>query len=155
MNGDQESNTGIVSGAGVVGRYFLRRLALAHRKSNKPRVQYANALAETIFVFVGLPIAGFTCFVLVINAKRAPAPILDVLGVALQGGQLFFGVVAMLVGYLLLNKRMKKYVDESPTCYLPFSSDKDARIVFWQRIGALIAFGIVPTFLAIAVLALH
>lgn len=155
MNSNRESNTGIVCSAGVVGRYFLRRLALAHRKFNKPRVQYANALAETIFVFVGLPIAGFICFMLVISAKRAPDPILKVLGIAPQIEQLFFGVAAMLVGYLLLHKRMKKYVNESSTCYLPFSSDKDARIVFWQRIGAVIIFGILPTFLAIAMLALN
>ena len=120
MNGEQKGNTGTVGGAGVVGRCFLRRLALAHRKSDKPRVQCANALAETIFVFVGLPIAGFMCFVLVINAKRAPGPILKLFGMAPQVEQLDFGVAAMLVGYLLLNKRMRRYVEESSTCYLPF-----------------------------------
>jgi len=139
----------------VVGRYFLRRLALAHRKSSNPKVQYANALAETILVVIGLPIAGLTCFVMVINLRRGPDPIHKLLGAAPLFGQLVFGIGAMLVGNLLINKRMKKYVAESSTCYLPFSSDKDAQIVFWQRIGALIIFGILPTFLAIAMLALE
>jgi hypothetical protein len=45
------------------------------------------------------------------------------------------------------------YITEDPTCYLRFSTDKDAGIVFWQRIAALIVFGIRPSFLGILVLA--
>ena len=139
---------------GIIARYFLRRLALAHRKSNKQRVQYANALAETVLVFLGLPIAGFISFILVVTAKRTPTSIDKVLSTAPQFEQLIFGVVVMLVGYVLLNKKMKEYVDADSTCYERFSTDKDAKIVFWQRIGALIIFGILPAFLGLLVLAL-
>src|ERR1700722_1539719 len=40
-----------------IARYFLRRLAMAHRDSptRKPSIQYTNALVETILMFVGLP----------------------------------------------------------------------------------------------------
>ena len=50
---------------------------------------------------------------------------------------------------------MKKYIAVDPTRYLQFSTDKDAEIVFWQRIGVLINFGILPNVLAILVLALE
>ena len=55
----------------------------------------------------------------------------------------------------MLNKRMKKYIAVDPTRYLQFRTDKDAEIVFWQRIGVLINFGILPNVLAILVLALE
>lgn len=66
-----------------------------------------------------------------------------------------FGALTMLAGFLLLNKRMKKYIAVDLTRYLQFSTDKDAEIVFWQRIGVLINFGILPNVLAILVLALE
>jgi hypothetical protein len=55
----------------IIDHYFIRRLAMAHRKSNKPRVQFANALADTIVIFVALPIAGLANFIIVLNAKNA------------------------------------------------------------------------------------
>src|ERR1700677_2241914 len=104
MNTNQKVEGSPSSGIGVVVRYFLRRLAMAHRKSAKPRVQYANALAETVLVFVALPIAGITSFFLVISAKWGANPIIETLGIAPQIGGIVFGALAMLVGYLLLNK---------------------------------------------------
>jgi hypothetical protein len=136
----------------VIARYFLRRFALAHRKSNKLRVQFANALADTIFVFVGMPIAGITNFILVVNAKHL-SPLIDQIShVAPQSAPYAFAALAMLGGYLLLNKKMKRYVAEDPTRYLQFSTEKDEQIVFWQRMGAVIILGILPTFLEIIVL---
>ena len=154
MNTNQKVEGSPSSGIGVVVRYFLRRLAMAHRKSAKPRVQYANALAETVLVFVALPIAGITSFFLVISAKWGANPIIETLGIAPQIGGIVFGALAMLVGYLLLNKRMKKYIEEDPACYLRFGTEKDAQIVFWQKVCALIVCGVVPLFLGVLVLAL-
>jgi len=69
--------------------------------------------------------------------------------------QLAFGAAAMVVGYLLLNKSMKKYIDEDSTCYMAFDTEKDAHIVLWQKIGAVIIVGMLPAFLGIVVLTLE
>jgi hypothetical protein len=135
----------------TVDRYFLRRLAMAHRKSNKPRVQFANALADTIFVFVIIPIAGLINFLLVVNAKHPV--VTKIIGVAPNIGPYALAALAMLVGYVLLNKRMKKHVEQDSTCYLQFCTEKDAEIAFWQRAGAVIIIGIFPAFLALLILA--
>jgi hypothetical protein len=60
--------------------------------------------------------------------------------------------LAMLVGYFLLNKRMKKHVEEDSTCYLRFNADKDAEIVFSQRLAAIFIIGILSVFLALILL---
>jgi hypothetical protein len=137
----------------AITRYFLRRLALAHRKYKEPRVGFANALADTVLVFVGLPIAAVFSFVIATSGKWGLQASARLFGAAPQLEGLGFGAVVMLIGYLLLNRRMRKYVDENSDCYLAYDSEKDAQVVFWQRLSALIFFGIGPLLLAVLILA--
>jgi hypothetical protein len=147
-----DGNVVVPTNVGMVGRYFLRRFALAQRKSNNLRVQYANALADTIVVFVGLPIASVTSFGIATSAKWGAQLLARAFGTALQLDALMLGAVVMLVGSLLLNKRMKKYLEDDANCYTQFATEKDARIVFWQKVSALIIFGVGPLLLAVVVL---
>src|SRR5450631_3779232 len=56
----------------IVDRYFLRRLALAHHKSDKPPVQHMKALMEAILVFVVLPAIAFASLVVSPSLKWTP-----------------------------------------------------------------------------------
>jgi hypothetical protein len=123
-----------VQDPGVVGRYFMRRLATAARKSSNRRVQYSNALADTAFVFVAMPLAGLFTFFVIASAKKHGhlAPAIPHLSSEAQGW--IFGLLAMLIGLSVLNKRMKRYVRADPEGYLRFNTERDTSAADWQRL---------------------
>jgi hypothetical protein len=132
------------SGIGVVARYFLRRLAIAHRKSNKPRVQYANALAETILIFVTAPACSLIAVTVILALKWAPNPVTRLFGLAPQVEALIISALSVVVGYLLFTRRMRRYLKEDSNCFLRFGTDRDRQVVFWQKVSALVVCGILP-----------
>jgi len=138
----------------TVTRYFLRRLAMAQQKSRDRRVQYANALAETIFVFVVTPIASIVGFCIITSAKLHSALLGRLFNIAPDAFALTIGGLATLIGFYILNKRMKRRLQVDPHCYSRFSTEKDAEIATVQKTLALIALGVLPIGLGLLVLAM-
>jgi hypothetical protein len=132
----------------VIARYFLRRLALAHLKSHKPSVQYNNALADTIGVFVAFPVVGFASSVLILSLRWAPHTIAKWFGLSPRIWMIAIVVLSMLGGHRWLNKRLTRY-REDRTLYLNFSSDSDRRIVFWQTLTVFAICAMLIPFLAL------
>jgi hypothetical protein len=133
----------------LVARYFLRRLAMAHRKYSHVKVQYANALADTILVFVTAPICGFLGFILILSLRWAPNPITRIFGSAPQVIAIIIAGLSILFGYWLLNNKMKRHLEVDPSCYLEFDNEKDVNVVFLQKLFVLIVSGIVLPTLAL------
>ena len=134
----------------LIARYFIRRLALAHRKWNKPSVQYNNALADTVGVFVAFPLVAFASFILILSLRWAPNTVAKVFGLSPGVGMIMIVVFSMVVGYLWLNGRLKKY-REDRSIYLRFATESDRRVVFWQKIIVFVVCAIVIPFLALLV----
>lgn len=93
----------------IIARYFLRRFALAQRKPDKPSVQFNNALADTIGVFVVFPIIGLASFILILSHRWAPNTIAKWFGLSPQVGMIAIVILSMVGGYWGLNKRLKQY----------------------------------------------
>jgi hypothetical protein len=92
------SNTTGTERPDFIARYFLRRLAMAHRKrpNRKPRIQYTNALVETILIFVGLPVIGLAGIVMISSLRWAPqiltkGPEISQLGLAIYSVDILCG----------------------------------------------------------------
>jgi hypothetical protein len=132
----------------------MRRLATAARKSSDRRVQYSNALADTVFVFVALPLAGLFAFFVIASAKkhRQLAHIIPHLSSQAQGW--IFGLLFMLIGFLVLNRRMKRYVSADPEGYLRFDTERDTDVADWQRLLVFLVCAIAAPVFGLIVLAL-
>jgi hypothetical protein len=135
-----------------IARYFLRRLAIAHRASptRKLSIQYTNALLETILIFVGLPMLGVASVVLIPSIRWAPNTIAKWFGLSPRVALFVLWILSLVVGYWWLGKRLKKYRQDRST-YMQFASEKDTQIAFWQKVGVLLACGIVLPILALLV----
>lgn len=127
---------------------------MAQRKSRDRRVQYANALAEAIFVFVVAPIAGILGFCIIASAKLHSAVLGRLFNVAPDVVALTIGGLATLIGFYILNKRMKRRLQVDPHCYSRFSTEKDSEIATVQKTLALIALDAIPIGLGFLVLAM-
>jgi hypothetical protein len=132
----------------VIARYFFRRLALAHRDSDKPSVQYNNALVETILVFVGFPLIGLASFVLILSLRWAPTTIAKWFGMSPRIGMIVIVVFALFAGHWWLGKRFTQYRDDR-TIYLRFATDSDQRIVFWQKFTVVVVCALLAPFLSL------
>jgi hypothetical protein len=135
---------------GVIARYFFRRLALAHRVSDKPSVQYNTALVETILVFVGFPFIGLVSFVLILSLRWAQETVAKWFGLSPRVGMILIVVFALVLGHWLLTKRLAQYRDDR-IIYLRFATDSDRRIVFWQKFIVICVCVFVIPFLALLV----
>ena len=135
-----------------IARYFLRRLAKAHR--DKPdytsSALYTNALLETILIFVLAPMAGLASLILIPSLRWSPTGIAKWFGSAPWFNWGMLVVVGFLIGHLWLGKRLRKY-RENCSEYLLFDTKRDARIIFWQRFGAFLVCGIIVPLLAMLV----
>jgi hypothetical protein len=137
----------------MISRYFLRRFAIARGKKKwaSPSGPYHDALVEAILVFTALPAAGLLSF-LGLSTLKWWDPVVRVrwpwLGFRTAG--LIVWILSVLVGHLLLSKRLRQYRD-NPSESLWFSSDTDRRIVFWQKLKVTVACGLVAPWLGIAV----
>ena len=132
-----------------IARYFLRRLAIAHRDSpsRKPSIQYTNALLETILVFVGMPLIGLASLVLIPSLRWAPNTLAKWSSVSHFGLATILWIVSTGIGHIWLGHRFKKYRDDH-SAYLQLSSDRDFKIASWQKATILLACGIVLPLLA-------
>jgi hypothetical protein len=135
-----------------IARYFLRRLALAHRAApaRKSSIQYLNALLETILIFVGLPMLGLASLILIPSLRWAPNTIANFFGLSPRLGLIILCVLSLVVGHWWLGNRLNKY-REDRTVYSQFDTVKDSRIVFWQKFGVSLVCGIVLPLLAMFV----
>lgn len=117
-----------------IARYFLRRLAMAHRESpsRKPSIQYIIALVETIFIFVGMPMIGLASIVLIPSLRWAPNNLAKWSSISHFGLALILWILSLIVGHIWLGRKFKKYRD-GRSAYLQFNSARDAKIAFWQR----------------------
>ena len=117
-----------------IARYFLRRLAMAHRErpDRKPRIQYTNAFVETILIFVAMPMGGLASVALLAILRWAPQVLPKGFGFSQMGAALALWSLSVVVGYLWLGPRLKKY-REDPSAYIEFATTRDARVASWQR----------------------
>jgi hypothetical protein len=132
-----------------VTRYFLRRLAIARHKS-PPRTlgtQYTDALLETILIFVSMPMVSALSVVVILSLRWAPNTVAKWFGFSPWGGVAVIGILSVSVGHLWIGRRFKK-CREDRSIYTQFASEKDSRIVAWQRFIVFVVGGIVLPFLA-------
>jgi uncharacterized membrane protein len=138
---------------GVIGRHFLRRYALAaHEKPNK-RVRFHTALAETAGIFVALPLVGIFNFTMLSLARLHLKWLDQVVGMRPRVLPYVIGVGAMLIGYLVLHKRMQQYLESDPDCYFLFDTKQDAEAATLMRVLLFTGSVIVPLLLGLLVLA--
>jgi hypothetical protein len=135
-----------------IARYFLRRLAMAHRQSpsRKPSIQYTNAFVETILIFVGMPVIGLTSIALLSSLRWAPQILPKGHGFSQLGVAIIIWTLSVIIGHLWLGPRLKKY-REDRSAYSEFASTRDARIVSWQRFIVFIVCAIVLPLLTLFV----
>jgi hypothetical protein len=132
-----------------VTRYFLRRLAMAHRESpsRKPSIQHTNALVETILVFVGMPVAAVASLILIPSLRWAPQILPKWTSVSQLGLALMLWILSVIVGHLWLGRKFKKYRNDR-SAYLQFDSARDSKIASWQRTVVFFVCAIVLPLLA-------
>jgi hypothetical protein len=133
-----------------VTRYFLRRLAIARQSASmrRPETQYTDALLETILIFVGMPMLGVTSVILITSLRWAPNAIAKWFGYWPRGGVIILSILSIVVGRLWLRKRFEKY-REDRAIYKQFASEKDSRIVAWQRFIVFLVCAIILPFLGL------
>lgn len=134
---------------GWVGRYFLRRLALARRDSKSSEgTAYARARFEVTLVVVLAPcMAIFSC-VLVASLKWAPgfgrvhnfSPKLAALVIAALAGS---------VGSAWFSRHFRTLGQSG--AWADFDTERDRRIAFWQKVAIMSVCGAVIPLLAIMV----
>jgi hypothetical protein len=134
---------------GFITRYFLRRLAMAHRESpsRKRSIQYTNALLETILAFVGMPLIGLASLVLIPSLRWAPNTLAKWSSISHFGLAIIFSIVSLVIGHLWFGHRFKKYRDDR-SAYLQLSTDRDFKIASWQKTTVFLSCGIVLPLLA-------
>ena len=132
----QEENVGFVT------RHFLRRLAIARRmKHDDPRTAFVDAKVEVILVFLVAPLVGVLSFAVAFSlhwftpaeVKRIPLPSKYIQAVVLLS-------FCYIVGSLWLDRKFKRYRSD-PTPCLQFDTERDRKIVEWQKLFAYIAGG--------------
>ena len=130
---------------GILTRYFLRRYALARRDPGNV-IPYFTALLEVIVVALGLPSAAVYS-VFLITSLRWPL---------LSRGQLDqmatldvwipVSLVLLAIGTLLFWRKFSKYRLD-PTICAEFDTDRDRKIIVWQRTACIaICGGVIPLF---------
>lgn len=132
-----------------IARYFLRRLAMAHRESprRKPSIQYTNALVETILIFVGMPVIGLASVLLITSLRWGPLILTKSPGFSQLGGAAILWLFSVIVGHIWLGHRFKKY-REDRSAFLQLNTAKDFRIASWQKATVFLACGILLPVLA-------
>ena len=133
----------------LVTRYFLRRLAIARHRvpTRKLGTQYTDALLETILIFVGLPLLGVASLIWIPSLRWAPNTIAKWFGYSPWGCVIVIGILSVAIGRLWIGKRFEKY-REDRSVYTQFASEKDSRIVAWQKFIVFVVCAIVLPFLA-------
>jgi len=134
---------------GILTRYFLRRYALARRDPSN-HAPYFTALVEVIVVALALPSAALYS-VFLITSLRSPL---------LSRGQLDqmatldvwipLSLVVLAIGILLFWRKFSKYRLD-PTISAEFDSERDRKIIFWQRTACIAICGFVIPALAVVV----
>jgi hypothetical protein len=152
MNNTRPANADLSTEVDFIARYFLRRLAKAHRESptRKPSIQYTNALVETILIFVGFPMLGLASLILIPSIRWAPNTIAKWFGLSPRIGLIILCILSLVVGHWWLGQRLKKY-REDRSVYLQFNTEKDTQIAFWQKVSVILVCGIVFPLLAMLV----
>jgi hypothetical protein len=135
-----------------IARYFLRRLAMAHRESpnRKPWIQHNKALVETILVFVGMPVIAIASLILIPSLRWAPQIFPKWTSFSQLGFALMLWILSVIIGHMWLGPKFKKYRDDR-SAYLQFNSAKDRKIASWQRTITFFACAIVLPLLAMYV----
>jgi hypothetical protein len=137
---------------GLVTRYFLRRYAQARRKSYNANafVPYSNAAFEVSLVFVALPAIAVFSTVLISSVKWAPPQP----GAAPLVASRYFAVILLLVfvgiGHWHFFRKFRRYRTDPSEC-ADFDGEADQRIIYWQKFAALVLFGVVIPWIAIAI----
>jgi len=147
----EANNTTSLRGPDVVAQYFLRRLAMAYR--DKPRraqlAQHSNALAATMFLFVMLPIVGLANFVLLLSLRWTSIATATSFGNWPKIGMYSLVPISMVLGYLLLAKRLKPFGPKYSHLYTQFDTERDRTIARWLEFGAVVMAAAVLPFLGL------
>jgi hypothetical protein len=132
-----------------IARYYLRRLAMAHRESPSRRlsIQHINALVETILVFVGMPVVALASLILIPSLRWAPQIFPTWTSFSQLGFALMLWILSVIIGHIWLGRKLRKYRDDR-SAYLEFNSARDARIASWQRTVVFFVCAIVLPLLA-------
>jgi len=135
-----------------ITRYFLRRLAMAHRESpnRKPSIQHINALVETILIFVGMPVVVLASLILIPSLRWAPQIFPKWTSFSQLGFAPMLWIFSVIIGHLWLGRKFKKYQDDR-SAYLQFNSARDSKIASRQRTMVFCVCAIVLPLLAMYV----
>jgi len=134
---------------GILTRYFLRRYARARRDPSN-HVPYFTALVEVIVVALALPSTALYS-VFLITSLRWPLLSRGVLDqMATLDVAIPVGLVVLAIGILLFWRKFSKYRSD-PTISAEFDSERDRKIIFWQRTACIAICGFVIPALAVIV----
>ena len=131
-------------------RYFLRRLAIARKKPNA--APYSEALFEVTLIAVVMPcMAAFSCL-LASSLVWGPSLTATSSKSSLKALALVVGLLALVAGGIQFARRFGKYRDD-PYTASAFDSERDRRVVFWQKFFIVITCILVIPLLALGVTA--
>lgn len=136
---------------GWADRYFVRRFALARRMpTSSTATAFSNALFEVTLVAVALPcLAVYSC-VLVTSLKWAPNLTRAHPNFSPKLVGLVIGFLAAGAGHAWFRRRFRRFL-QPPDVWVDFDTERDRRIVFWQKLIILSICGAVIPVLAVIV----
>lgn len=126
----------------LVTKYFLRRLAIAHRQGayKTRRGEYEDAMMEVILLLLGLPIVGLLGAAVILSlrwlspseAAARPLPSKYMIILVTWG-------LCILIGKFWLGRRLKKYMDD-PASRTMLDTERDQRIAERQKTIVIVTF---------------
>jgi hypothetical protein len=94
-----------------------------------------------------MPMLGIASLILIPSSRWAANTIAKWFGYSPWGGVIIIMILSIAVGHLWIGKRFEKY-REDRSVYAQFASEKDSRIVAWQKFIVFVVCAIVLPFLA-------
>ena len=131
-------------------RYFLRRLARAHRNNQDHDASpYSSGLFEATLISVVAPsMAVFSCL-LITSLKWAPRLQSRWPNFSPKATALIIGCAAFVAGGICLGRKFRQYRDD-PTAWEKFDSEADRQLIFWQKFLILSICGLLIPLLSLA-----
>lgn len=134
---------------GILTRYFLRRYALARRDPSNV-VPYFTALVEVIVVALAFPFAALYSVLVIASLRWSLLSRGQINRMVTLDFWIPVSLVVLALGILLLWRKFSRYRLDPAIC-ADFDSERDRKIIFWQRTACIAIFGGVIPVLAFVV----
>lgn len=128
---------------GILTRYFLRRYALARRDPSNV-IPYFTALVEVIVVALAFPFAALYSVLGIASLRWSLLSRGQINRMVTLDFWIPLSLVVLAIGILLFWRKFSRYRLDPAIC-AEFDSERDRKIIFWQRTACIaICGGVIP-----------